>query len=377
MTHAVGKKIFVAQLTAGQQFQEIFLVSRKSLAETKAGKPYLALGLMDKTGEIEARLWDNALQFDAQTQVGSFVRVQAIAKPFREQMQLGVSSLQQVAEEVVHLGDFMPASTRPLSEMAEELDAVIEGLDDGAIKALLCEIFQGETLARFQRAPAAKMMHHAYIGGLIEHTLSIAALADKVAAHYPLLDRNILLAGALLHDIAKIEEFDFARPPFSYTDRGRLVGHLVLGVELVRKAAEKVAEITNDQVDQLMHIILSHHGQFAFGSPVLPMTPEAILLHHLDDMDAKMNYMEGLRGKMTGSGWQWTDYQRPLERYLYLRANGIEGPEATGEEPMGTPGGPQEARLPPLPKWLPSVSRPCSDPWLFPRFLARPRPSLS
>ena len=329
MTHAVEKKIFVAQLIAGQQVQDIFLVSKKSLAETKSGKPYLALGLMDRSGEIEARVWENALQFEAQATEGNFVRVQALAKPFKEQLQLGVSFLQQVAEELVQLGDFMPASIRPLAEMAGELDAVIAGIADPALQALLREIFQGETLARFQRAPAAKKMHHAYIGGLIEHTLSIVGMAEKTAGHYPLLDRDMLIAGALLHDLAKIEEFDFARPPFSYTDRGRLVGHLVLGVELVRKAAEKVADITTDQVDQLMHIILSHHGQFAFGSPVLPMTPEAILLHHLDDMDAKMNYMEGLRSKMAGSGWQWTDYQRPLERYLYLQASGIE--QAPGE----------------------------------------------
>ena len=333
MNCAIEKKIFVNQLLAGQQFQEIFLVSRKSLAETKSGKPYLALGLMDKTGEIEARIWENALQFDSQAEEGNFVRVQAVAKPFRDQLQLGVNSLQQVAETAVQLGDFMPASARPLAEMAGELEAVITGIGDPAIQALLREIFQGETSARFQRAPAAKKMHHAYIGGLIEHTLSIAAMAEKTAAHYPLLDRDMLIAGALLHDIAKIEEFDFARPPFGYTDRGRLVGHLVLGVELVRKAAEKVADITKEQVDQLMHIILSHHGQFAFGSPVLPMTPEAILLHHLDDMDAKMNYMEGLRGKMAGSGWQWTEYQRPLERYLYLRASGIE--EEPGERGEG------------------------------------------
>lgn len=335
MMQALEKKLFVAQLIAGQQVQDIFLVSRKSLAETKAGKPYLALGLMDKTGEIEARLWDNALQFDAHSEEGAFVLVQAVAKPFRDQLQMVVQSLRPVAEERVRLADFMPASARPLAEMADELDAVIEGIADAALRALLREIFRDETLARFQRAPAAKKMHHAYIGGLIEHSLSIVGMAQKTADHYPLLDRDMLIAGALLHDIAKIEEFDFARPPFGYTDRGRLVGHLVLGVELVRKAAEKVSEITNDQVDQLMHIILSHHGQFAFGSPVLPMTPEAILLHHLDDIDAKINYMEGLRNKMTGSGWQWTDYQRPLERYLYLRGNGREEePGEVREEPQ-------------------------------------------
>jgi len=328
-----AKKIFVAQLTAGQQFQEVFLVARKSLAETKAGKPYLALGLMDRTGEVEARIWDNALQFEAQAEEGSFVLVQAVAKPFREQMQLGVVSLQRMAETAVDMADFMPASPRPLAEMAAELETVIAGINDPPLRALLRALFQGETLARFQRAPAAKKLHHAYIGGLIEHTLSVVGMAVRTASHYPSLDRDMLIAGALLHDIAKIEEFDFARPPIGYTDRGRLVGHLVLGVEMVRKAAEGVAGITAAQVDALMHIILSHHGQLAYGSPVLPMTPEAILLHHLDDMDAKMNFIEGLRAKMAGTGQHWSDYQRPLERYLYLRAGGEEEPLATDGEP--------------------------------------------
>jgi 3'-5' exoribonuclease len=155
--------------------------------------------------------------------------------------------------------------------------------------------------------------------------------------HYPLLDRDLLLAGALLHDLAKIEELEYSRPPFNYTDRGRLVGHLVLGVDLVRRAAEKVPALTADQVDQLVHIILSHHGQLAYGSPVLPMTPEAILLHHLDDMDAKMNYMEGLGRNMTGNDRQWTEYQRHLERYLYLRGeHGGDDGEAEREQPEDT-----------------------------------------
>jgi 3'-5' exoribonuclease len=319
MNRADGKNIFVSQLTAGQQVEEVFLVARKVLAETKAGKPYLALGLMDKTGEIEARVWDNALQFDALCEEGAFVRIQAVARPFRDQLQLGVSGLELIAENQVNPGDFMPTSRRSAAEMAGELTAVIQGVGDAAIKALLQEIFQGDTLDRFQRAPAAKRLHHATLGGLMEHTLSVVAMAEHCARHYPLLDRDLLIAGALLHDLAKIEEFEYARPPFNYTDRGRLVGHLVLGVELVRRAADKVPAMTDDQVDQLVHIILSHHGQLAYGSPVLPMTPEAILLHHLDDMDAKMNSLDELRRKMTGSGRQWTEYQRHLERFLYLR----------------------------------------------------------
>ena len=322
MTAPTGKTLFVADLTAGQQVQEIFLVARKTLAETKAGKPYLALGLMDRTGEIEARVWDNARELDASAPEGGFVLVQAVAKPFREQLQLGVQSLCAVAADAVSLADFMPASPRPLAEMAAELAVLIDSFTDPGLQALLREIFRGETLARFQRAPAAKKLHHAYIGGLIEHTLSMAGLAERTAAHYPIIDRDMLLAGVLLHDLAKIEEYDYDRPPFGYTDRGRLVGHLVLGVEMVRRAAEATGQPGPERLDQLTHLILSHHGQLAYGSPVLPMTPEAMLLHHLDDMDAKMQCMVELRRRMPGSGWQWSDYQRHLERYLYLPGSG-------------------------------------------------------
>jgi 3'-5' exoribonuclease len=319
-----AKSLFVDQLTAGQHFQDIFLVSKKSLAETKAGKPYLALSLMDRSGEVEARVWDNAEQFEAQADEGNFILVQAVAKPFRDQMQMAISTLQQVEESEVDLADFLPASARPLAEMARELEAVLDGIGDKPLQRLLRTIFCGETLTKFQRAPAAKMMHHAYIGGLIEHTLSIIAMAHKAADHYPLIDRDLLVAGALLHDLAKIEEFDFSRPPFGYTDRGRLVGHLVLGVDLIREAARQVPDITDEQLDHLLHMVLSHHGQYAFGSPVLPMTPEAILLNQLDDMDAKMNFLQGMQAKMQGNGWHWSEYQRHLERYLYLRAPGRE-----------------------------------------------------
>lgn len=329
------KKLFISELTEGQQFQELFVVARKNLAETKAGKPYLAMALLDKSGEIEARLWDNAPQYDEQATEGNFVMVQATAKSYRDTLQLNVVSLQQVEENTIRLEDYMPASPRPLDEMELELKSVLTNLADVPLRKLLQEIFNGETLELFLKAPAAKKMHHAYIGGLVEHTLSMVGMAQKTADHYPTLDRDLLIAGTLLHDIAKISEFEFSRLPFNYTDRGRLVGHLVLGVEMVRKAAESVS-IDEERVDQLVHIILSHHGKLEFGSPVLPMTPEAILLHHLDDMDAKMNYMEQLSDKMVDPGYQWTDFQRPLDRFLYLRPSHGEGqPEGTAAAPTG------------------------------------------
>ncbi len=319
-----GKKVFVSELQEGSRVREMFLLARKNLAETKAGKPYLSLTLMDRTGEIEARVWDNAPALDRVAEVGDVVVVQAVAKSYQNQVQLTISGLQRVEQDQVSLADFMPASKRPPAEMRQELTSLIASVSDPGLHQLLDNLFQGEVLAQFCQAPAAKKMHHAYIGGLLEHTLSVAGMAEKTAAHYPGLDRDLLLCGALVHDIAKIREFSYSSLPFAYTDSGRLLGHLVLGVEMVREAARGIDDLSRLRLDALAHIIVSHHGRHEFGAPVLPMTPEAILLHHLDDMDAKMNYMEGLREKQEEPGW--TDFQRPLERFLYLHP--LEGDEA-------------------------------------------------
>ncbi len=312
------KNVFITALTEGQQICDIFLVARKNLAETKAGKPYLALTLMDKTGEIEARVWDNAAALDVHARVGNFVLTKGVAKSFRDQLQLGVSYLEEVSKEEVKLADFMPSSQRDVRVMQQELAGIIAAIATPGLKRLLEQIFSGQMLDDFSTAPAAKKMHHAYIGGLLEHTLSVVGLAARLADHYPGLDRDVFLAGALLHDLAKIREFSYASLPFDYTDQGRLLGHLVLGVEMVRDAAAEIDGLAPDILDQVCHLILSHHGRHDFGAPVLPMTQEALLLHHVDDIDAKMNYTDQLREKITEPGHHWSDYQRPLERFLYL-----------------------------------------------------------
>ena len=239
-----GKKVFISELQEGQQVRDLFLVARKSLAETKAGKPYLALTLMDRTGDIEARVWDNAAGFDSHAQVGNYVLVQGTAKSFRDQLQLGVIFLEQVEPKAVSPADFMPASKRPVAKMQAELEEIIASVADSGLQQLLAKIFSGATLEQFRTAPAAKKMHHAYLGGLLEHTLSVTGLAEKMADHYPGLNRDILITGALLHDLAKILEFSFDAPPFDYTDQGRLLGHLVLGVDMVRRAASDIGDLS-------------------------------------------------------------------------------------------------------------------------------------
>jgi len=321
--HSTRKTIFISDLAEGQQISDLYLVSRKNLGETKNGKPYLALALMDRTGEIEARIWDNAAQFDPLAEVGQVVAVEAQVKAFREQLQLTVSSLVQIEEDGYQLGDFIPASKRSIKEMKHELAGRIDEIADPHLRELLALLFQGETLKQFTKAPAAKHMHHAYIGGLLEHTLSVVGLATRLAAHYPSLDRDLLVAGALLHDLGKIREFSFNSVPFDYTEPGRLVGHLVLGSEMVRETARGIEGFPPAKLDRLIHLILSHHGKHEFGSPCLPMTAEAILLHHIDDIDAKMNFIDKLSEQVEPGSYQWSDYQRTLERFLLLRGQEI------------------------------------------------------
>lgn len=315
----VTKNIFISSLKDGERVHDLFLIARKSLGKTRAGKPYLSLTLMDRSGEIEARAWDNATSLDKLAVVGEVIILKGQVKSYQNQIQLVAAALDPAAAAQVELGDYMPASSRSAKEMTDELAELITTLHDQGLRELLTALFSGQVLEDFSIAPAAKRMHHAYIGGLIEHSLSVAAMAVKTAEHYRSLDRDILLAGALVHDIAKTKEFSYRSLPFAYTDNGRLLGHLVLGAEMIRQAALLVNEETLpvQRVDELIHLVLSHHGRHDFGAPVLPMTPEAVMLHYLDDIDAKLNYIEGLREKQEEPGW--SDFQRPLERFLYLQ----------------------------------------------------------
>ncbi|HER63699.1 MAG TPA: HD domain-containing protein, partial [Desulfobacteraceae bacterium] len=246
---SIRKTIFISELAEGRQINDLFLVSRKNLAETKNGKPYLALTLMDRTGEIEARIWENAAHFDKISETGRIVAVEAQVKAFRDQLQLSITSIAPLGEDEGELSLFIPASQRPVKEMKQELAGLIETISDPYLHRLLSLLLQGELLKQFGKAPAAKQMHHAYLGGLLEHTLSVAGLAVRLAGHYPALDRDLLVAGALVHDLGKIREFSYAAVPFDYTSPGRLVGHLVLGSEMVRQQAADIPDFPADRLD--------------------------------------------------------------------------------------------------------------------------------
>jgi len=321
-TTIMAKSTFVETVLEGDRIDDIFLVKSARLAETRAGKPYLVLVVMDKTGELSGPIWENAEHFQQICQPGTFVQIKALAQSYRDKLQLKIDEVIPVEREV-DLADFLPSTIHSRTEMAADVQAIIRTVSDPFIKKLLNRFFRkGEIWERFQAAPAAKGIHHAYIGGLLEHSLSMARVADMLAGHYQGVDRSLLIAGALLHDLGKIEELYMENGLIDYTVRGRLKGHLVIGSEMVGKAATQIADFPEELLERLQHLILSHHGRHEYGSPTIPMTVEAFLLNYIDELDSKMNVLEQLRRKMNSTELSWSEYQRSLERYLYL--NGLQ-----------------------------------------------------
>lgn len=335
------KKVFVKDICDNQQVDDIFLMRDMRMGETKAGKTYLSLQVMDKSGEITARVWDNAAELAPVCSPGSFVRMQAQAQSYKGEMQLRVVQATPVDPESVDLAFFLPATPCDIAAMSQEIVGFINSVDDAHIKALLLSIVNDNALWQgFLKAPAAKMMHHAYLGGLLEHTLGICRLADKITELYPSLDRSLLLAGVILHDIGKVREFTFDTAPFNYSNEGRLVGHMVISVEIVQQKIGALSGFPEQTAHLIKHLILSHHGRYEFGSPALPMTREAFVLNFIDDLDAKMNYLDKLSTQLDGSEYQWSDYQRNLERFLFIPggrqmvAEDAPSPQEPESEPM-------------------------------------------
>jgi 3'-5' exoribonuclease len=330
----MSKRCFVDQLKDGDRIDDPFLVKSARVAETRAGKPYLILTLADKTGEISGPVWDNIEHLGEICQPGTFIRLVGQVQSYREKLQLKVDTAVRLGPEDVEQADFIAVSTRNIGEMAEGLQDIVRSVQNPYLRKLLQRFFKkGDLWEAFQAAPAAKGIHHAYVGGLLEHCLSMARLADFLSSHYPGVDRSLLLAGVLLHDIGKLKELQSDMGLIEYTPEGRLKGHLVIGSELVAAEASTLRDFPPEVLTQLQHLILSHHGRQEFGSPTVPMTVEAFLLSQIDEMDAKMNLMEQLRRKMTEEGFRWSEYQRPLERYLYLSGLAEDTPDSQVDSP--------------------------------------------
>lgn len=316
-------KQYIADLKDRDAVESVFMVKEKTMAMAKNGKPYMNLKFMDKSGEIDGKLWDNVDELDKEFQKGDFVKVRGTASLYMGKMQLVAKEIVRLDEDSVNLADFVPVSPVPLDEMKVELSRVVASLTNPHLKALM-EGFIGDEkfMCDYCKAPAAKGMHHVYLGGLLEHSLSVARLVDAVVPLYADLNRDLLIVGALLHDLGKVAELSFDRA-FEYTDEGRLIGHISIGVEMLGDQIAATAGFPRELAMLLKHMLLSHHGQYDFGSPKRPKTMEATILHYLDDMDSKINGIRSHIAKETASGSRWTGYHRLYNLYFFT-GNGME-----------------------------------------------------
>lgn len=329
---AAEKKVFANQIQAGQTVEDIFLVKEMNRAETRSAKPYLMITLMDRSGEIGARLWEQADAYMGVCKPGNLVYVTGLAQAYRGTLQVKIDNVIPVDKEEVAPGLFIQSSKRNIEDMVKDITSLARSVKTPFYRKLLLTFFKDSPFfVEFQKAPAAKTMHHAYMGGLLEHTLTVAQLADMLAQFYPDLDRDLLITGSLLHDIGKTRELAYQTFPFGYTDSGRLVGHLVLGVQMIQEMITSLPGAPEDLVTKLQHLILSHHGRYEFGSPALPMISEAFVLNFLDDLDAKLNFLGRLGEQAPEPGYQWTDFQHTLERFLYIKGR----PHAEAEAAAG------------------------------------------
>jgi 3'-5' exoribonuclease len=264
----------------------------KQQRTTKQSKAYLNLTLGDKTGQIEARVWElNDPRIAKEFDRGDIVKVRGSVSRYEERTQLKVDQLRKAQAGEADKLDMLPATTRDVGELWAQLESAVKSLANPDLKRLLEALLGDAALAQaYREAPAARQLHHAWLGGLLEHVVSLLGLADRVAAHYPLLDRDLLVTGVILHDIGKIRELEW-ETGFDYTVEGVLLGHIQIGVDLVEKTIAALPDFPPRLRTLVLHMILSHHGKLEFGSPKLPMIPEAVVLNFIDDLDAKMQAM--------------------------------------------------------------------------------------
>ena len=286
------KDIYIADLAGleeGRNFDSFFLLLMKQQRTTRTNKPYLNLILADKTGQLEGRVWDPGdPRIARDVERGDVVKVRGSVARFDDRLQMKVDQLRKATAAETDRTDLLPATTLNVGVLWQELMGFVESFTDPHLKQLVTVLLSDTKLAQaYREAPAARQLHHAWLGGLLEHVVSLLKLADRVAPHYPVLHRDLLLTGVILHDIGKVQELAW-EAGFEYTVEGTLLGHIQMGIAMVEKAIETLPDFPPRLKVLVEHLILSHHGKLEFGSPKLPMIPEALVLNFVDDLDAKM-----------------------------------------------------------------------------------------
>jgi 3'-5' exoribonuclease len=323
---------FVQLLGDGEAIDEVFLVTEKQLRANKKGDSYIQIELRDRTGSISARMWNAGENLFRTFDEGDFLRIRGKVQLFQGNLQMILNQLDRIPVEQVTLPDFLPQTEQDVGKLLEKLRGFLLRLGNPHLRALAeCFLMDEGFVNDFCQVPAGVRNHHAYLGGLLEHVVTLLDAADRLAPLYPAVDRDLLAAGIFLHDVGKVRELSYGRV-FSYTDEGQLLGHLIIGVEMLTEKAARVPDLTGEPFPpelmlRLKHMILSHHGTYEFGSPKLPMTPEAIALHYLDNLDAKIHsFTRDIREDRNQTS-AWTPFNQALQRRLFK--GGVEGANGT------------------------------------------------
>jgi 3'-5' exoribonuclease len=342
------KTSFVTDLLSEQTITSFFLVHEKEVRNTREGRAYLRLELGDRSGTIEARMWDQFELPAKNVNRDDFVKVQARVEVYKNRPQLALLQVRVAKPEEIDLADYLPHTTADVEKMWTQLLGYAQAIGNSWLKTLVTEIVTDPQVTRcYKRAPAAKVMHHAYMGGLLEHVVSLCEMAKRVAGHYPELDIDLLLTAAMLHDVGKLQELCYERA-IGYTIEGQLLGHIVMEVETVGRAIDKIDGFPPPLKTVVQHLLISHHGQYEFGSPKLPMIREALVFHYLDDLDSKLAAVRVALASGSGDE-EWSAYSSALgRRFLrldeFLKTQAAAGTVVAGEQPAVS--GPEQQQMP-------------------------------
>lgn len=313
------EKILISDIKENQKVESIFLVKSKSYATGKTGKPYIYLKLSDKTGEMKGYIWDNAEKFNALFETGDLIKIKSKTSVFQNELQLGISDIEKIQLDRLEdgaIGLFLKSTKYDIDTMFSELGSILkENLTDEFIIKLTGKFLTDENyIKQLKTLPAAKSIHHAYVGGLLEHTLSMMKTGVFLSEHYKkYVIKDILLSSILLHDAGKTEELSVKNNVTEYSDEGRLLGHIVIGIGAVDKKIGEISGFPERLRLLLLHSIAAHHGEMEYGSPKRPKTIEAFLLHYIDNMDSKANQFADF---MDENNALWSQFSKPLDRYL-------------------------------------------------------------
>lgn len=295
---------YIQELREGDKIAGVYLCKHKTSAVTKNGKPYDNVVLQDKTGSIEAKIWDVGSAGICDFDVLDYIDIVGEVSSFMNQLQVSIKRLRVADEGEYNPADYLPVSKKNIDEMYKELLNLVNGIDNHYLKALLEEFFVRDEkfIKKFKSCSAAKSVHHCFVGGLLEHTLSVATNCKFIASRYPYLKKDLLITAGLLHDAGKVVEFS-SFPENDYTDEGNLLGHIVMGSEMVSKKAELIDGFPKSLENELKHCILAHHGKLEYGSPKKPSLMEAVALYFADDLDAKMETFTEILDSESSQGW--------------------------------------------------------------------------